>query len=43
MSRVIKIIDGRAQVVEDAWAVVRDMQSSSAPEREILPFSCLTS
>ena len=42
MSRVIKIIDSRAQVVEDAWSVVRDMQSSSIPEREILPFSCLT-
>ena len=41
MSRIIKIIDSRAQVVEDAWSVVRDMQSSSNPEREILPFSCL--
>lgn len=42
MSRVIKIIDGRTQVVEDAWSVVRDMPSSSNPERDILPFSCLT-
>jgi uncharacterized protein (DUF934 family) len=41
MPKVIKIINGQPQVVDDQWTVVRDLSSSSAPEREILPLACL--
>ncbi|MGZ3160079.1 MAG: DUF934 domain-containing protein [Burkholderiaceae bacterium] len=41
MANVIKLIDGKPQVVEDSWVVVRNMDAAAEPglEHEILPFS----